>query len=181
MKPYMKSMLAALAICAGAAACAPAAAPPGPPTGDDVAKINALRDNFVTAFNAGDAAKVVEGYTTDAIAMPAHHAMVTGKDALVAFNREQFSQVSFKMTLTPAETVVAGNWGYDRGTYTMTVTPKAGGAPMNDAGKYLVVIQKQSDGSWKVSRDIDNSDMPMPMPPPPPPAPEPVKGKGRGK
>lgn len=176
MKRTARKLWLALALLGGAAACAPAAAPPGPPTGDDLTKINALRDNFSAAFNAGDAAKVAEGYTADGIAMPAHHPMLTGKDAIMANDRDQFSQMSFHMTLTPVETVVSGNWGYDRGTYTMTITPKAGGAPMNDQGKYLVLLQKQGDGSWKVTRDIDNSDLPMPMPPPPP-MPEPVKTK----
>lgn len=179
MKRNLRALLVVLTVLGGAAACAQPAAPPGPPTGDDVTKINALRDNFVTAFNTGDAAKVVEGYTAGAIAMPAHHAMVSGKDALLAYNRDQFSQLSFKVALTPVETVVSGDWGYDRGTYTMTITPKAGGPPVNDQGKYLVLIQKQADGSWKVTRDIDNSDMPMPTPPPP--APEPAKAKGKGK
>ena len=180
MKRNTRKLLLALALLGGAAACAPAAAPPGPPSGDDATKINALRDNFVAAFNAGDAAKIVDGYTVDAVVMPSHHAMVTGKDAILAMNRDQFSQMSFHIALKPVETTVSGDWGYDRGTYTMTVTPKAGGAPMNDEGKYLVVIQKQADGSWKVTRDIDNSDMPMPMPPPPP-TPEPAKAKGKGK
>ena len=180
MKRNTRKLLLAFVLVGAAAACAPAAAPPGPPTGDDVAKINALRDNFIAAFNAGDAAKIVDGYTADAVVMPSHHAAVTGKDAILALNREQFSQASLKITLKPLETTVSGNWGYDRGTYSMTITPKAGGAPMNDEGKYLVVIQKQADGSWKVTRDIDNSDMPMPMPPPPP-TPEPAKAKGKGK
>ena len=136
-----------------------------------------MRDNVVAAFNSGDAAKVVEGYTADVIAMPAHHALVSGKDAVLAYNREFLSQMSAKLTLTPAETIVAGDWGYDRGTYTMTLTPKAGGTPITDTGKYLVIIQKQTDGSWKVTRDIDNSD--QPLPPPPSPAPEPAKGKGK--
>jgi uncharacterized protein (TIGR02246 family) len=172
----MRITFVAFALVAAAACSAPT---PGPPTGDDLTKINALRDGFIAAFNAGDAAKVVEGYTADAVAMPAHHAAVSGKDALLAYNRDFFSQMSPKITLTPVETTIAGNWGYDRGTYTMTLTPKTGGAALSDKGKYLVILQKQSDGSWKVTRDIDNSD--EPMPPPPPPAPEPAKGKGPGK
>ena len=179
MKRNARKLFVALALL-GAAACAPAAPKPGPPTGDDVTKINALRDGFLAAFNAGDAAKIVESYTPDAIAMPSHHAMVSGRDAILAFNRDFFSQMSATMSLTPQETTVSWDLGYDRGTFSMTMTPKAGGAPMSDHGKYLVVLQRQSDGSWKVTRDIDNSDMPMP-PPPPPPAPEPAKGKGRGK
>ena len=178
MKRNFRTLLAVLTVLGGAAACSPAAVKPGTPTGDDATKINALRDNFVAAFNTGDAAKIVDGYSADAVGLPAHHPAVGGKDSLLAYHREQFSQLSFKVALTPVETIVAGDWGYDRGTYTMTITPKAGGGPMNDTGKYLVLLQKQVDGSWKVTRDIDNSDMPMPMPPPPP---EPAKTKGRGQ
>jgi len=166
MKRNFRTLLAVLTLLGGAAACAPAAVKPGTPTGDDATKINALRDGFAAGFNAGDAAKVVDGYSADGIALPPNHVMVSGKDALLAYNRDFFSQMSTTMTLTPVETIVAGDWGYDRGTYTMTITPKAGGGPMNDTGKYLVLLQKQVDGSWKVTRDMQNSDMPMPMPPP---------------
>jgi len=179
MKRNFRKLLAVLSV-VGAAACAPPAAPPGPPTGDDATKINALRDGFMAGFNAGDAAKVAEGYTSDGVDMPAHHAMVVGKEAIAAYNREVFSQISAKLTITPVETVISGNWGYDRGTFTMMVTPKAGGPSMTDQGKYIVLLQKQSDGAWKVTRSMDSSDLPMPTPPPPPPAPE-AKPKGKGK
>ena len=164
------------------AACA--APPAGPPSAADMAAINTLRDNFVNAFNSSDAQKIVDGYTADAITLPAHHAQIVGKDAILAYNRDFFSQMSGHISLKAEETKTAGDWGFDRGTYTMTVTPKAGGAPMNDQGKYIVIIQKQSDGSWKLTRDIDNSDLPMPMPtmtPPQPPEPVTAKGRGRGK
>jgi len=36
------------------------------------------------------------------------------------------------------------------------VTPKAGGESIQLEGKYLVVFQKQPDGSWKAARDIWN-------------------------
>ena len=41
--------------------------------------------------------------------------------------------------------------------YAMTMKPKTG-ASIADVGKYLSVWQKQSDGSWKMVRDISNSD-----------------------
>jgi ketosteroid isomerase-like protein len=44
----------------------------------------------------------------------------------------------------------------------MSIAPKAGGTPMEDAGKYLVILQRQPDGGWKVTRDIDNSSRPLP-------------------
>jgi len=39
----------------------------------------------------------------------------------------------------------------------VTVTPK-GGKLTHDKGKYLTVWKKQADGSWKIYRDINNSD-----------------------
>ena len=32
---------------------------------------------------------------------------------------------------------VFGEWAFERGTYTINLTSKAGGAPMEDIGKYL--------------------------------------------
>jgi ketosteroid isomerase-like protein len=39
-----------------------------------------------------------------------------------------------------------------------------GGQAMIDKGKYLVVMKRQVDGSWKVAVDIWNSDLPQPVP-----------------
>jgi ketosteroid isomerase-like protein len=45
------------------------------------------------------------------------------------------------------------------------VTPKTAGASMvMQNGKYLVILQKQTDGSWKIARDINNSSDPSPAP-----------------
>jgi ketosteroid isomerase-like protein len=55
------------------------------------------------------------------------------------------------------EVRVAGDWAYSRGTYSATLTPKAGGEPREDSGKYLTILERQSDGSWKIARDCFNS------------------------
>jgi ketosteroid isomerase-like protein len=44
------------------------------------------------------------------------------------------------------------------------MTPKAKGKPMEESSKYLVILKRQADGSWKISRDIENSNTPMPAP-----------------
>ena len=68
-----------------------------------------------------------------------------------------FGQNEFE--LTSAEIEIAGSWTFDRGTYRFKGTPKAGGASVEDHGKYLLILKRQSDGSWKVSsavRDFSN-------------------------
>ncbi len=48
------------------------------------------------------------------------------------------------MNITPTETVVAGDWAWSLGTYTF-----------NDFnGKFMTILRRQSDGEWKIYRDI---------------------------
>jgi ketosteroid isomerase-like protein len=48
------------------------------------------------------------------------------------------------------------------GTYTMTLTPrKAGAKPLpTEEGKYIEVLKRQGDGSWKIIYDIWNPNAP---------------------
>ncbi|MEZ4715138.1 MAG: hypothetical protein R2851_03465 [Caldilineaceae bacterium] len=51
-----------------------------------------------------------------------------------------------------------------RGFYTATVTPNAGGEDIYVDGKYMSVLKQQPDGSWKLYRDIFNSNVPPASP-----------------
>jgi uncharacterized protein (TIGR02246 family) len=132
---------------------------------DDIAKINDVRAAFTKAYNAGDAAALSNLYTTDAISMGNHQPSDTGRDAITARQKAGFEQMTFSIDITSEETRTMGNFGFDRGRFKISVTPKAGGAPMSDEGRYLVLLEKGTDGNWRVSRDIDNSSLPMPAPP----------------
>ena len=153
-----------LLVAAVATASCTSSTPPRDTTAETTA-LNALRTQFQTAFNAGDADAVIRSYASDAVLMPSHHGQVTGAEAIRGFFAEFFGQMTPQLTLTSAELQIAGDWAFDRGTYSMTLTPNAGGAPIVDRGKYLVILHRQPDGAWKLTRDIDNSDMPMPPPP----------------
>jgi uncharacterized protein (TIGR02246 family) len=166
------------ALLAATVACAPPAPAANAP--DDIAAVNALRDKVMRAFNAGDATAVGNLYTTDAVFAQNHEPTVTGREAIVKSNTGFFSLYSVKMTLTADETKTMGDFGYDMGRFTFALTPKAEGTPAvpMDEGRYLVLLHKDTDGQWRVSRDIGNSSLPMPtpmaMPMPTPPA---KKGK----
>ena len=59
---------------------------------------------------------------------------------------------------TTEEIIVSGDWAFDRGPYTVTFTPKAGGEPMRDSGRGMDFFKRQPDGSWKTYREIWNND-----------------------
>jgi ketosteroid isomerase-like protein len=55
------------------------------------------------------------------------------------------------------DVLVGGDLAVETGTYEWTVQPKKGKA-MLDKGNYVTVWRRQPDGSWKIVRDISNSD-----------------------
>ena len=159
--------------------CAPAAPPPSPPPAPvadapaDIAALNAARAAFMAAYEQGDAEAIGKLYTAEAISEPNNQPTLKGRDAIVASLKSMFEQVSLKAVLTPEETRTLGSVGLDRGRYTVTVTPKAGAPPTSAEGRYMVVYVKGADGTWQVSRDMDNA---AGAPPPTPAAaPSPTK------
>jgi len=66
-----------------------------------------------------------------------------------------------RFELVSDEIQVTGEWAFDRGTYQWRGVPRAGGDAIDDRGKYLVILQRQVDGSWKLARAMDNSDRPL--------------------
>jgi uncharacterized protein (TIGR02246 family) len=145
---------------------APPAAPAAPvqDAPEDIAALNAARQAFMAAYEAGDATAIGNLYTPDAISESNNQPSLKGREAIVASLKGMFEQVSVKTTLTSEETRTLGTVGLDRGTYTVTVTPKAGAPPATSEGRYMVVYVKGADGKWLVSRDMDNALMP-PAPP----------------
>ena len=123
--------------------------------------IRAIADQYVKATLAGDAKAIAALYTDDAVEMPPNTPMVKGRAALEQYYQKQFAAGKIaKFSLTHLETRSSGDSGYDVGTYTQTITA-AKGAPMNDSGKYVVILKRVA-GAWKVAYAIYNSDNPPP-------------------
>jgi ketosteroid isomerase-like protein len=45
---------------------------------------------------------------------------------------------------------------FSRGTYTLSLTPKEGGPTTHIDGKWLDILKRQTDGSWKIYIDMVN-------------------------
>lgn len=151
-----------LAVSTLAAACAPPAPPPAPAEPElnapaAIAALNAAREGFMKAYEAGDAEAIGNLYTKDAISESNNQPSLKGRDAIVASLKGMFEQVTVKTVLTAEDTKTLGGVGVDTGRYAVTVTPKAGATPYTNEGRYMVVYVKDADGQWRVWRDMDNA------------------------
>jgi ketosteroid isomerase-like protein len=61
--------------------------------------------------------------------------------------------------ITNEEVGVNGNLAFSRGNYVATFSPKDGAQPIPVDGKFMTILKKQPDGSWKIHRDMFNSNV----------------------
>jgi len=154
-------------VCVGivAVACGPGATNGQVPTASaaqDRAAIDKTRADYQAAWGASNAEQIASLYTDDAFVLYPNQPAVSGKAAIIGYFKSFFDEfVQDSFTLTSAEVEIVGPWAFDRGAYRWKSRPKAGGDPIEDYGKYLVILRRQADGSWKVARDMDNSDRPL--------------------
>ena len=138
-------------------------APQGP-AGLSEADRTAIRqasENYVRLANAKDWKGAAALYADDATILPSDQAAVQGRAAIQTWMETAPPLSNFQMQSLEIEG--RGDLAYDRGTYSLTMTP-AGAAPIEGHGKYLAILRKQADGSWKMQRDIWNSDLPPTAP-----------------
>jgi uncharacterized protein (TIGR02246 family) len=128
--------------------------------GDASAAFAPIWKEFAASLGAGDADRWLALWTEDGVQMPPDEPAVVGKERIGARIRSALDQFKFDMTVTNAEARTAGDWAFARGTYQATLTPKKGGNPIAIDGKYMTILVKQPDGSWKIHRDIFNSNVP---------------------
>ncbi len=153
-------------LCFVLGACAPGAEEPEQAAeataGADMEAINALRQEYVAAYNASSVERLIITMTDDVVLMPPNEPGVTGHEAVSSRYAAIFEQFTAELTVSSEELEVLGNRAFDRGTFTITLTSKAGGEPTEDNGKYIVILQKQPYGSWQIARHIWNSSNPFP-------------------
>lgn len=115
---------------------------------------------FRDAMLKRDTATLGTFYHPDAIVLPAGMPMARGPAVIKQTFGGMFASASVtKFDYQIQDVTIAGDYVIETGTYSMTLQPKTGKA-IDDVGKSVAVWKKDTDGSWKMYRDIFNSDKP---------------------
>lgn len=108
------------------------------------------------AFNEGNAAAIALYFTDDAKLMAPGKPAQTGKAAVQSYYQSIFDEYSTQLESHYEEVEVSGDLAYGRGFAKVTLVPKKGGPPVTSTAKYLNILKKQPDGTWKTTHDIWN-------------------------
>ncbi len=163
------SWIAVVALCALTVACEKHDADDmdDAPSAEEMAAvrtaIDAANAEVIVALNAGDVAKWASHYADDAIVMMANSPAWRGRAEFEAGAKAMFAYAAMSdFKVTTEDVLLSGDIAVESGSNEMTMTP-TGGKPMTDKGKYVTTWKRQADGSWKIVRDIMNSNLPMTM------------------
>jgi ketosteroid isomerase-like protein len=141
-------------------------APTTPDTREaDVAALKAWDANWSKAAGAKDVDKTVSYYADDVIVQPPNGKIATSKADIRKIWADMLSAPGFGggWQATKIEVARSGELAYLSGSYEFTFKD-ASGKPTTDRGKFVEIVKKQPDGSWKCVNDIWNSDLPLPAP-----------------
>jgi len=126
----------------------------------DIASINEIWSQYALAVNTDDFDLWISLWEDDGIQMPPDAPAVFGKEQILVVNERKFEPFEVNMTINNEEVRIDGDLAFSRGAYTASLTPKAGGDTVNLIGKYLTILKKQTDSSWRIYCDCFNSDVP---------------------
>jgi len=135
--------------------------PPAKSASSVLAALQAVDQEWVHAYNAGDVNKVASLYVKDAVLQPPGAPAAHGRSAIHVFFAHDMAEsqkagITFHLT-GHSDGGVSDDWGWCSGTY--SVTDKSG--KVVEVGKYLSVSRKES-GAWRYVRNTWNLDGAVP-------------------
>ncbi len=124
--------------------------------------VNTVDDAWAKAANAGDVEGLVALYAPDAVLYAPDSMEARGTAAIRALYTAMFAANTVSNASITSTYQTSGDLSTGWGTATLTMTPKAGGAPMT-ATVRVTAVAKKIDGKWLYVADHAS----VPVGPPP--------------
>ena len=120
--------------------------------------IESAIEAFAAAYAAGDLTAVMAYYDDDLVKLR-HGAEPETKIDTARRIAAVFSRFKTRVDVENVEIEISGELAFTRGTFALTLTPKAGGGTQRFVRRYLEIWRKR-DGQWRVARTMDNAGEP---------------------
>ena len=128
----------------------------------DLSAIQALNQRHIEAVLSSDIEAVMSLWSDNFTVLPPVGPIVRGRRANAEIVQKGMEHIHAFEPLEYVEdfeeTKVDGEYAFEWGTYRGSSRPRAGGDSVSYSGKLLRILQRQSDGSWKMYRTISTSE-----------------------
>lgn len=131
----------------------------GANTAADEAAIQQLWRNYEHYIEVGDKAAWLGLWMQDGVQMPPNTPMRVGLDEITAKAAIAPPANPIAFRIDAKEITLLGDWAYSRGLYTVSAVKQDGSETVMTDGKFMTILRRQDDGSWRIYRDIFNSNV----------------------
>lgn len=126
----------------------------------DIAGIQGADSTFVAAANAGNLDALAAVYASDAVLLPPNRPPQKGREAIRNFWGGFLKAYTVRFEIGSHTIEGRGDLAYNVGHYKFTAVPKEKANPgVADEGKFVEILKKQPDGSWKYLVDMYSSNL----------------------
>lgn len=130
---------------------------------DDVYAINVAKSHYREGFNTADVERVLSAFAPDFTDMSDGRPSRSKANATAKLRQllaELFADYQPKLNVIIIRISVFGDNAFDYGWHELTLTPRKGGEPLYRRTRYFEVWTRQTNGDWRISKFIDNNDVP---------------------
>ncbi len=121
-------------------------------------------NGYIEPYKTGDTDRWMDIFADDAVGMHNTLPALEGKQAIRQFAEVVHSSFNIEQLDVTVDSVIReGDWALTRGNFTSNFILKSGNAevqPEPRQGKYVLLWERQSDGTWKVILDMGNNNSP---------------------
>ena len=130
----------------------------------DIQAIQALNQHDINASMAMDVDAIVSQWTDDFVTLSSA-AIVRGRSVNASSAKVSMEQMKgfkpLEYNLDAEEITVAGDYAFEWGTYRGSALAPSG-ETVKYVGKFMRILQRQQDGSWKMHRTMATTDPQQP-------------------
>jgi uncharacterized protein (TIGR02246 family) len=135
------------------------------PDAPGVRDVRAVADRIIAADNRRDIDRVLGFYASDAILMPPGEAPVTGRERIRPRYEQLFASFVPELRTQIDEACAQSGFGYVRGRNTGRFVPRASGEPRTVDDVFVMLLNRETDGVWRITRLIWHRQSAVPTPP----------------
>ena len=142
-------------------ACQPPAQDMAVGSEESITAIREMTNAFQEAVRAEDWAAASQAYSGDALIMPPNQDLVEGRAGWIAWvGAMSFSVTEYSIDIQDID--ARGDLAFVRGTFNEILAVEGLPDPITDNGKFIQIWRQQANGSWQITVDIYNSNVPLP-------------------
>lgn len=119
---------------------------------DERAAVIETMQAWERAVEARDYDALADFYVADAVYYPRGAAPISGRDAIIARNRDRGSTGHVEITQHVDDVQIRGEWAI----YSCLAEISVAETGATRYARVLLVMQRDEDGRWRILRDIDN-------------------------